>query len=319
MKSLSISKILLSTVVAALCGCSAGDEDQTTIDGRWDASGMASKMGGISESVDLSGDSDSEDMTTRSIFFGGSGGNRFFQGWDTYDEPMVYSGSTFMGTLKPAELGVATTTLSGTLTGSVSVGSKLTLYSPSPFCDFRGQDGTVGSMSDDYSYMSATATVASVSGSKVTTSAMTFKSICQYLTFQLTDESERVLHIKKLTITSETGQLVETKNQLTGATTYTKSMEIVAAQPKSTNDYPTDIRLVWLNENTKTADTYTITVITSDGKTYQAKNTLTYKFTASKHAVVRRQLTCIDVEAGISTGITPPTDEDVVIDNVTKE
>ena len=42
MKSLSISKILLSTVVAALCGCSAADEEQTTVDGQWGASGIAS-------------------------------------------------------------------------------------------------------------------------------------------------------------------------------------------------------------------------------------------------------------------------------------
>ena len=274
---------------------------------------MASKMGGVSESVDLGDD------VTRSIFFGGSGGTRFFQGWDTYDLPMVYKGGTFLGTLKADELGVAKSTLSGTLSGAVSVGTTLTLYSPSYLCDFRGQNGTVGSMSDEYSYMTATATVAKVSGTKVTTSDMTFRSICQFLTFIFTDENERLLHVKKLIITSETGQLVETLNQLTGAATYTKTLEIIAEQPKKTDDYPTDIYVAWLNNNTTTADTYSFTVITSDGKTYQAKNSLTYKFTASKHAYCRRQLECIDVEAGVSTGITPPTDEDVVIDNVTKE
>ena len=313
MKSLSISKILLSTVVAALCGCSAGDEEQTSIDGEWEASGVASKTDGVSESLDF------DDDATRSIFFGGANGTRFFQGWDTYDEPLVYNGTTFMGSLKPTSLGVSTSTLSGTLTGSVTVGTKLKLYSPDYFCDFRGQKGTVGSMSDDYSYMTATATVASVSGSKVTTSEMTFKSICQFLTFIFTDENERLLHVKQLTITSETGQLVETWDQLSGAITYTKDLVITPDMQKSSSDYPTDIYVAWLNKNTKTKDTYTFTVITADGKTYQAKNSLSYKFTASAHAYVRRQLTCIDVEAGVSTGITPPTDEDVVIDNVTKE
>ena len=319
MKSLSISRILLSTVVAALCGCSAGDEDQTTADGQWEASGIASKTGGISESVDLGESTDLDNARTRSIFFGGANGTRFFQGWDTFDEPVVYSGTTLLGTLKPTELGVAKSPLSGTLTGTVSVGSKLNLYSPSPYCDFRGQKGTVGGMSDDYSYMAATATVASVSGSKVTTSEMTFKSICQFITFIFTDENERLLHIKKLTIKNETGQLVETYNQLNGTKTYTDEMVVEMDTQKSTADYPTDIYVAWLNKQTKTADTFTFTVITADGKTYQGKNSLTYKFTASKHAIVRRQLTCIDVEAGVSTGITPPTDEDVVIDNVTKE
>jgi len=315
MKSLSISKILLSTVVAALCGCSAGDEDQTTVDGQWEASGLASKTGGISESFE------DDDDVTRSIFFGGANGTRFFQGWDTYDEPVVYSGTTLLGTLKPNSLGQASSTLSGTLTGSVSVGTKLNLYSPSPFCDYREQNGSVGSMSDDYSYMASTAKVASVSGSKVTTSEMTFKSIGMYITFVFTDENERQLHVKKLTITPETStcKLVETLNQLNNAVTYADKLEIVTNKEKNSNDYPTDVYVAMLNKNTKTADTYTLTVVTSDGKTYEGKNTLSLKFGANKHGYVRRQLTCIDVEAGVSTGITPPTDEDVVIDNVTKE
>ena len=313
MKSLSISKILLSTVVAALCGCSAADEEQTTVDGQWGASGIASKLGGVSESLEL------DEATTRSIYFGGANGTRFFQGWDTYDEPMVYSGATFLGTLKPTDIGVAKTTLSGTLTGTVSVGSKLTLYSPSPYCDFRGQKGTVGSISDDYSYMTATATVASVSGSKVTTSEMTFKSICQFITFIFTDENERLLHVKKLIITAETGQMVETFNQLNGAKTYTTELEIIPDKQKNSSDYPTEVYVVWFNDNNNTKETYTFTIITSDDKTYQGKNSLSYKFTASAHGYCRRQLECIDVEAGVSTGITPPTDEDVVIDNVTKE
>ena len=312
MKSLSLSIILSSMVVAVLCGCSANDDEQTTVDGQWDASGMASKTGGISESVDL-------DDETRSIFFGGANGTRFFQGWDTYDEPKVYKGTTLLGTLKPNSLGVAKSTLSGTLTGSVTVGTVLNLYSPAPFCDFRGQKGSVGSMSDDYSYMAATATVASVNGSKVTTSEMTFKSIVQYITFIFTDENERLLHVKRLTITSETGEFVETKNQLTGATTYCKDLVIEPDKAKSSTDYPTDIYVAFIDPNTTSKDTYSFTVLTSDDKTYQAKNSLTTQHSPNKHGYCRRKLTCIDVEAGVSTGITPPTDEDVVIDNVTKE
>ena len=150
---------------------------------------------------------------------------------------------------------------------------------------------------------------------------MTFKSVCQYLTFVFTDENERLLHIKKLIIKPETStcKLVETLNQLNKAVTYASSLEIVPDKQKKTDDYPTDIYVSILNQNTKTTDTYTLTVVTSDGKTYEGKNTFSSKFSANSHTYVRRQLTCIDVEAGVSTGITPPTDEDVVIDNVTKE
>lgn len=300
-------------VAAAFSGCSSIDDEQNVADGQCPFSGIASKLGGISESEDDNGES------TRSIFFGGSNGNRFFQGWDTYDEPMVYSGSTFLGTLKPSEFGVSKTTLTGTLSGTFSVGNQLTLYSPSPECDFRGQKGSIASMSANYSFMTTTATIAKVSGSNVTTSDMNFSSFCEFFTFIFTDENERLLHVKKLTITSETGQLVETLNLLTNAVTYTNNLVITTEKENSTSDYPTALYVVILNHNTATKDTYTLTAVTSDGKTYEAKNTWSSLFGAGKHIYVRRQLECIDVEAGVSTGITPPTDEDVVIDNVTKE
>lgn len=313
MKSLSLSKILLSTVVAALCGCSAGDNDEMVVSGECEAMGIASKLGGISETIDLEG------ASTRSIFFGGSSGARFFQVWDELDEPMVYRGSSYLGTFKPKEKGVSTTTLSGSLTGTFKVGDKLTLYSPAPECDFRDQDGTIASMSADHSFMTTTATVASVSGSTVTTSAMTFSSFAAYATFTFTDENNHLLHVKKLTITTDMGTLAETMNLITGVNTMTNEYVINTAKETSTDDYPTAIRVVLYDLGT-VKSSFTFTVLASDGKTYQAKNSLSYLFNSGgKHFAIRRQLECIDVEAGVLTGITPPTDEDVQIDDVIKE
>ena len=324
MRSLSLSKILLSTVVAALCGCTSGDSEEMIINGECEATGSASKLGGISESLDINAIDNNEsvdisDVTTRSIFFGGSNGNRFFQVWDTYDEPMVYNGSTFLGTFKPKENGVSTTTLSGNLTGSFKVGDKLTLYSPSPVCDFRGQDVTIAGMSSLYSFMTTTATVASISGSTVTTSAMQFSSFATYLTFIFRDENERLLHVKKLTITTTNPTLAETMDLISGKNTSTGEYVITTSKETSSDDYPTAIYVV-LRDLGSVKNSYTFTLLASDGKTYQLKNAMTILLnTGGKHYYGRFQVTCIDVEAGVSTGITPPTDEDVQIDDVIKE
>ena len=324
MKSLSLSKILLSTVVAALCGCSAGDNDEIVVSGECEATGEASKIGGISESIDINESIELSDETTRSIFFGGSNGNRFFQVWDELDEPMVYQGDNFLGTFKPKEKGVSTTTLSGSLSGSFKVGDQLTLYSPGPECKFWDQDGTIASMSADHSFMTATATVASVSGSTVTTSSMKFSSFATYLTFISMDENGRLLHIKKLTITTadrkEDGTLAEymdlidpTNNRMTN------EYVINTAKETDSDDYPTAIYVV-LHDLGKVKSSYTITALASDGKTYQLKNAFSILFNSGgKHYYARLKLVCIDVEAGVSTGITPPTDEDVQIDDVVKE
>lgn len=314
MKSLYLPKILLSMVVAVLCGCSSSDDDLTTVNGPCQTEGIASKLGGISESIDIN------DVSTRSIFFGGSNGLRFFQVWDELDEPMVYRGSDFLGTMTPKEKGVSTTTLSGTLkSGSYSVGDQLTLYSPSPDCNFENQDGTIASMSADHSFMTATATIASVSGSNITTTAMSFKSFAVYTTYTFRDVNDRLLHVKKLTITSDNATLAKTMNLISGVNTTTNEMVINTVKEKNSEDYPTAVYVVMYDFGNVKSN-YTFTVLASDGKTYQAKNSLSYLFnTSGQHVYVRRQLECIDVEAGVSTGITPPTDEDVQIDDVVKE
>ena len=313
MKSLYLPKILLSMAVAVLCGCSSNDDDLTSVNGPCETDGIASKMGGISESIDI------DDVTTRSIFFGGSSGNRFFQVWDELDEPMVYRGSNFLGTMTPQEKGVSTAALSGTLTGSFSVGDQLTLYSPSPDCNFLNQDGSIASMSADHSFMTATTKVASVSGNKITTTAMSFSSFAAYTTFIFTDENNRLLHVKKLTITTDNGTLAKTMNLISGSNTTTNEYVINTKKETSSDDYPTAIYVVMYDLGNVKSN-FTFTVLASDGKTYQQKNALSYLFNSGgRHFWVRRQLSCIDVESGVSTGITPPTDEDVQIDDVVKE
>lgn len=317
MKSLSLSKILLSTVIAALCGCSAGDDEEIVVPGEYDVTGMASKLGGSIETIDLN---ESTSWGTRSIFFGGSNGNKFFQVWDDLDKPQMYLGGTYLAKFTPKEKGVTTTTLSGTVKNvTLKVGDKLTLYSPSPDCNFLNQKGTIADMSAEHSFMTAEATVASVSKTKITTSAMTFSSFASYWICDFVDESGRLLHVKKLTVTADSPTLAATMNLQSGATTTTNEYVIELQSEKNTSDYPTAVYVVVYDLGT-TKNSFSFTVLASDGKTYQAKNVVSYLFNVGGKAyTLRVSTTCIDVEAGVSTGITPPTDEDVQIDDVVKE
>ena len=301
-------------VVVALWGCSSSDDVQYVAEGECPTKGIASKLGGIIEMEEVDG------TVTRSLFIGGATGNRFSQIWDSYDQPEVYKDGVYVGSLKPQSTGEAKAVLSGVLSGSFSVGDQLNLFIPSTSVEFTKQDGTIGKLSKNYSVMSTTATVASVNGSTISTSEMTFKGVVLYFLFQFRDENDRLLHVKKFTLTNESGQnLVATKDLLTGATTYTDQLEVNCEKENSADDYPYTIYVSILNINTSTKDTYSLKILASDGKNYELKNAFSYQFAAGKLVNVRRQMPCIDVEAGISTAITPPTDEDVVIDNVTKE
>ena len=301
-------------VVVALMGCSSSDDVQYVAEGDCPTEGIASKLGGIVEMEELDG------TITRSLFIGGSTGTRFSQIWDDYDQPEVYKNGIYVGSLKPQNVGVEKSVLSGVLSGSFTVGDNLSLFIPSTSVEFTQQDGGIAKLSKNYSVMSATATVASVNGSTVTTNEMTFRGVVQYLLFQFRDEENRLLHVKKLTFKNESGQhLVATMDMLTGATTLTDELVINVEKEKNADDYPYTVYLSFINTNTSTKDTYSVTVLASDGKTYEAKSQYSLLFSAGKLTAIRTKLPCIDVEAGVSTGITPPTDEDVVIDNVTKE
>ena len=315
MKSLSLSKILLSMVVVALLGCSSSDDVQYVAEGDCATEGVASKLGGVVEMED-----GIDESFTRSLFIGGSTGTRFSQIWDDYDQPEVYKNGVYVGSLKPQTTGVTTSVLSGVLSGSFTVGDQLDLYIPSKSVVFTNQDGTIGKLSKNYSVMSTTATVASVNGSTISTSEMQFLANVLYFYFQFRDENDRLLHVKKFTFTNESGDhFVATKDMSTGDATYTNELVINLDKEKNTDDYPYTIYVSIINTNTSTKDTYSLRVLASDGKTYELKNAFSYLFVAGKLVAARFKLSCIDVEAGVSTGITPPTDEDVVIDNVTKE
>ncbi|MBR0285799.1 MAG: hypothetical protein IJQ96_02100 [Bacteroidales bacterium] len=94
--------------------------------------------------------------------------------WETSDVVKVYRGSDFLGELRPATSGSASTDLTGNLTTAPSVGDVLTLT----FCskDYASQNGTLEYIAAHCDYAMATVTVTVVSGNAITTTPASFES-----------------------------------------------------------------------------------------------------------------------------------------------
>lgn len=305
-------------------GCSANDDSsltQATTSSYW-MSCMGSRIGEVVEEQD--------DNVTRSVFYGGSTGTKFIQAWDTSDKPLVFKDGVQVGTLTPIEYGGWTTVLSGTLNGSFAPGDELRLCIPAATFDWRNQKGDVGSMSSSFFFMDATATIADVNGSTVTTNEISFYSISQYFRFNLCDENNKLLPIKKLTLRCRDGEqkIVETMNPITGEITYTDQLVVTPDKVKSTDEYPYEVVVAIRHKDGVGTVYYSTTVESSDGKTYylsdtgwpeMSQNPVNRGFVAGAAVRFYRKMKCINVDAGVSTSITPPSDEDVVIDDVTKD
>lgn len=313
MRAYFIKVTLLFGTAMILGACSSSDEEQASLQVQCQVTGIASKMSG--EVVDIM---DFGDATTRSMYIGGSNGNRFFQGWDVYDEPKVVKNGAVVGSMTPTATGVEVTTLSGTLSGSFNVGDELQLYSSYPVCRFDNQEGSIAGLSKDFSHLAATTTVTNVSGTTVTTAEMQFSTVAMYFLFVPRDQNNMLIDVKRMTIHCEEGSFVETWNFETGEKTYTEDIVITPELVSPVNSYPTTV-YVSLCYTGRPVCIFTIE--TGDGKIYQRTGG-SLKFTtfnATNAMRVNLPCTCINVDAGVSTSITPPSDEDVVIDDVTKD
>ena len=303
MKRLSINIILVLITAMCFSSCSSSDEDKGLVKKQYQISGIASKMDGVMEE---GGDLDTL-ANTRSIFFGGSTGTRFFIGWDTYDDVYVFRGGFNVGVLTPEEKMVSKTNLVGSLDGTFAVGDELQLYVPTNEWDFTDQTGDIASMSA-HCFMSAMATVSDVDSENISVSDMKFMSQCMYYTYTPRDQEDLLIDIKKMTIHIDSGgEFVSFMDPVNNIVTYTNELVINCEKESKTNNYPTKayVSLIYTG---RPVCTYTIE--TGDGKIYVRANS---------SVLFGLKCTCINVDAGVSTGITPPSDEDVTIDDVTKE
>ena len=301
-------------LVAAMCfiSCSSANDEKDMTKKQCRVSGIASKMDGVIEDA---GDNDVGNVT-RSFFMGGSSGNNFFIGWDGPDEAHVYRGGIGVGILSPEEAAVTTTTLRGELDGNFSVGDEFQLYIPTNEWDFTDQTGSIASLSN-HSFMSATASVSNLEGSEVMISDMKFKSQCMYYIYTARDQEDCLIEVKKMTIHAiSDGQFVASMDLANNVVTYTDELVINCEKESKTNNYPTKtyVSLIYTGR-----PTCTYTIETEDGKIYERAGSKINAFGENKAVRFGLKCTCINVDAGVSTGIKPPSDEDVTIDDVQKE
>ena len=232
--------ILLSGLVASFWGCSNSDDvgDETA---RYNLTVLATK--------------DSGEIETRALLLGGNTGTRFCTIWDSGDKAEVYKDGVHVGTLYPNTIGQLKTELSGTLTGSFSVGDYLDVYVPETTMDFDNQKGTLGDVSSKHSFVYQSARVTGVSGSTITIEELEFVSRQCYLRFQFMDEDGVRLHVEQLKIEAASGKLVLTKTK-EGVTTYG---DLVINLEKVNGEYPSEI-YVALHNDLGAKDVYNFTV-----------------------------------------------------------
>ena len=109
----------------------------------------------------------------------------------------VTKSADLTGTLAAQSSG-ASTTLKGSLTGTIEVGDKLLLKFCSP--DYSMQDGTLAYIAENCDYAEATVTVASVDGGKITANDAAFENKQAIVKFTLKNTSNRAIWASALSV-----------------------------------------------------------------------------------------------------------------------
>ena len=249
MKNIFTYIALLSTVVTCFFACTSADDTDETIRNHWNVSFFASK--------------DSGDVVTRSLYIGGASGRSYVSLWDPSDVVYAYKDGNLIGTLKPVNTNVATTELTGAVTGDILDGDILNIYVIGRDVDYTGQTGSLADMTK-FVYMESELGVEIINNSTITTNKIAFKSKQFYLRFQFMDPDGIRLPIEQLTIHADGGKLLQ-KKPINGDPVYG---DIVVNTVKENGSYPIEI-YVCMHNDLGTTDTYSFT-IKSSGYVYSS-------------------------------------------------
>lgn len=118
--------------------------------------------------------------------------------WTKDDVVAVYKSETHLGDLTAQSAG-ASTTLTGTLTGTIEVNDELTLKFLSP--NYASQDGTLAYIAANCDYATATVTVSSIDGNNITTSPANFTNQQAIVKFTLKDTGGSSISASQLVVT----------------------------------------------------------------------------------------------------------------------
>ncbi len=180
------------------------------------------------------------EVGTRAVSVGGNNGQTIYTNWDQGDKVrVVKSDGTELEQLS-ADVSAGNTayaTLTGTLTGTFSVGDVLSLYYHEASLDYTGQNGTVNCVSASYSFLEASSTVKEVDGGggflKMSDAAFSHRQAFFQLRF--VDNDNNPLLLESLGIYADGGKLVMTK-PLVGDATYATAGVPLTIAPASATD-----------------------------------------------------------------------------------
>lgn len=195
------------------------------------------------------------DAGTRAVSVGGNDGQTLYTNWDNGDLVRVVRGGTKLEQLSAdvSEGNSAYAKLTGTLTGSFSVGDALSLYYHEGDLDYTGQNGTVNSVSASYCFMEAVSNVTEVDtgGGFLKLSDAAFSHRQAYFQLRFTDNNNAPVQLEGLSVYADGGKLVKSK-PLGGAATYASSGEPLSI----TTVNSTDQLFFALRDENGTSNTY---------------------------------------------------------------
>ncbi len=302
--------LLFSFVVGTVFyNCSATDDDPVRISGQWTFSTVATKDSG--EVVD------DADIATRGLFIGGSSGKRYVSLWDNTDEVKVYragekSTEAFLGTLTPSTTDVATTDLSGVLSGTISEGETLDFYIPREDRDYTGQTGSLIDLTK-YAYMSSQVRINKIDGTTVITDPVIFSSKEAYLRLRFTDSDGGLrLPVEQLVIHSASGQILLREPLVPTEEDPIVHGDLVINTVKENGGYPNEV-YVCMHNDLGASDSYTFTI--KSGGYYYVSAVLNYNFRDTKYVIASRKVTLQGPASRVTTTTTVDGFEDGGGDN----
>ena len=193
--------------------------------------------------------------------------------WKEGESVFVYDNAweSNMGTLTPNPSATSSTSLSGTITGSIKKDDKLNFLFPRENWDYTGQDGTLESIEAKYDYSKAQVTVSSITGQSINTTDASFTNMQAIVKFIITYSEGTNRPLTELKISAKSGKLVQRYNFNDGNFVPVYG-DITVTPPSKENT----VYVALCNEN-QSADTYFLTATysyTYNGKEY----TITHAF-----------------------------------------
>ena len=242
----------MGTLLAAaltLGGCSSED-DLTAYSNRiWNVTGTGQK--------------DADPELTRGMSVGGDDGKTLYFNWDGDEQIVVLNAAgqsvgMLSVTVNPSN--TALVNIDGQISGTYSVGDKVTYYVPAVAMDLTGQKGTMADLSKNFSYLTASVAVKEIDAEQkaITMGGASFTRRPAILRLRLTDSDGNRLNVEELKVAATSGKLVKSVAGDGTKTYYGSGEELTITPGQEDGAYPNEFFIALLNDS-ENKDTYSFT------------------------------------------------------------